>query len=79
MHPWDVICHRWRTWCRMTQQEAADALGVPVGTWGRWERGEYTPPVWRQEQLLDAMIVEIVAIDGALAGARERLKNGSTD
>ena len=26
-----------------SQQQAADAAGVGVGAWGRWERGEATP------------------------------------
>jgi transcriptional regulator with XRE-family HTH domain len=74
MLEWDTICYRWRTWCRFTQAEAAEQVGVSVVTWGRWERGETVPPTGRQEEALDAMILEKVALDGALADRRAALR-----
>ena len=27
----------------LTQEQAAETIGVPLGTYGRWERGEHKP------------------------------------
>ena len=27
----------------LTQEQAAELIGVPIGTYGRWERGDHQP------------------------------------
>ena len=50
----------------MTQQEVADAIGVNVATYGRWERGVNKPMRALEEKLrevlkIDELIVEEVS------------------
>lgn len=35
--------YSWRRVYRLTQQDAAELVGVSTRTWGRWERGECHP------------------------------------
>ena len=41
----------WRAVYRLNQQSAADAMGVSVKTWQRWERGDSKPEVNNYREL----------------------------
>lgn len=34
---------QWRRRWKLTQQQAASAVGVPIRTWQDWEQGRHTP------------------------------------
>jgi transcriptional regulator with XRE-family HTH domain len=40
---WYQKISRRRKLLDLTQEEAADAMGVSLGTYGRWERGTHKP------------------------------------
>jgi transcriptional regulator with XRE-family HTH domain len=62
MARWAELCWNFRTRLRMTQKQAADAVGVSLATWSRWERGETTPAGDRLGAVLDNMVLEYRAI-----------------
>jgi transcriptional regulator with XRE-family HTH domain len=41
--PWNKKLAIRRVALDLTQQQAADLIGVPIGTYGRWERGSHAP------------------------------------
>jgi DNA-binding transcriptional regulator YiaG len=45
----------WRKGRRLTQQDAARLLGVPLRTWQNWEIGWRTPPPYRQRLVIRAL------------------------
>jgi transcriptional regulator with XRE-family HTH domain len=63
-------CWQARTQARLTQAEAAEACGVSLRTWRRWENRESRPARWLEDRARDAMAVELVAFVAA-AGRRE--------
>ena len=42
----------------MTQQQVADAIGVNVSTYGRWERGENKPMRALQEKIREVLKID---------------------
>jgi DNA-binding transcriptional regulator YiaG len=45
----------WRARRKLTQREAAEALGVPYKTLVNWEQALRSPPGWQQTLLINAM------------------------
>ena len=42
----------------LTQEQAADLIGVPLGTYGRWERGSHKPMKVYQKQIAEAFEID---------------------
>lgn len=47
----------------MTQQEVADAIGVNVSTYGRWERGENKPMRALRDKLKEVLQLDELIVD----------------
>jgi len=55
---------KYREAAGLSQEEAARKIGVTLGAWGKWERGETDPPVSRLAgiaEVLDIDPVDLVA------------------
>ena len=42
----------------LTQEQAAELIGVPLGTYGRWERGSHKPMKVYQKQIAQAFEID---------------------
>ena len=46
----------------LTQEQAADLIGVPIGTYGRWERGNNKPIKVYEKAIAEAFEIEAFEI-----------------
>ena len=52
--PWNKQLEIRRVALDLTQEQAAELIGVPLGTYGRWERGSHKPMKVYQKQIAQA-------------------------
>ena len=56
---WNKRLELLRVAADLTQAQAAERIGVPLGTYGRWERGDHRPMFIHQEIIVGAFNVNI--------------------
>jgi transcriptional regulator with XRE-family HTH domain len=79
MDRWAELCWNWRHAVRMTQAEAAEALGVSLSTYRRWEGHMGVPPRWRADEAMDRMILEYRSIPPHWASTSDPLMSMARD
>lgn len=62
-HDWESMYTRCRRAAGLTQERAAELLGVAVRTLAAWERGESTPPPTRVTAMVDLYGTPVLAIE----------------
>lgn len=56
--PWNKKLELRRVVLDLTQEQAAELIGVPLGTYGRWERGTHKPMKVYKRMIAEAFSIE---------------------